>query len=192
MGTAAETKPIGKKGIAKAADFDSENKLDKLGWKVETLTSGIWAYEKHGDRRIGPATTIAALETMVNIQLGQGPEVRAKNGNGKADTNGNGTGKTVRVQTEEQRLPTMEEPEIDELNRQADNCIDLKAERDAAKTAFDDACDVMRQKMREFDRKRYNRRGFSLVIEDTEKLVVKKAENVKGPKNPSTKKGSLI
>jgi hypothetical protein len=60
-----------------------------------------------------------------------------------------------------------------------DNCIALKERRDQAKTEFDDACDLMRQKMNEHKRKRYNRRGFSLVVEESEKLVIKKAEQPK-------------
>lgn len=86
----------------------------------------------------------------------------------------------------------MEEMEIDALNYQGDACIAAKEARDKAKAAFDDQCDIMRQKMHEYDRKRYNRRGFSLVIEDSEKLVIKKAEQAPAKNPRKEKKGTLI
>jgi hypothetical protein len=88
------------------------------------------------------------------------------------------------------RLPGMEEPSIERLDRQADVCIDLNEKKKAAESAFKDACDEMRNRMRGEGRKRYTRRGFSLVLEESEKLVIKKAEAAK-PKTPSTKKGSV-
>jgi hypothetical protein len=82
----------------------------------------------------------------------------------------------------------MEEPDIDELNAQADICLDLKKKRENLNTAWEDACDLMRSKMRDHGRKRYKRHGYPFVIEESEKLVIKKLED-KAPKNPSTRKG---
>lgn len=93
---------------------------------------------------------------------------------------------TTTSETIDQRLPTMEEPELDILNKIADDCIELRDQRDMIKAKFEDACDAMRHKMRDLDRKRYRRHDFTLVIEDSEKLVIKKA--TKEPKNPSTRK----
>lgn len=184
MATATETKkaagkPIGKAGINEVA---KSQELKDLGWRTESLDSGFWAYEINGDRRIGPAASMAALHTMVTLASGK----PAVNGNGK----GNGAAPVEASETDETpstRLPGMEEPAIEDLDRQADICVEAKEKRDQAKTAFDDSCDVMRQKMHEYDRKRYNRRGFSLVIEDSEKLVIKKAEQAPA-KNPKTDK----
>lgn len=85
------------------------------------------------------------------------------------------------------RLPGMEEPSIERLDRQADVCITANEKKKLAEAEFKDACDEMRNRMRDEGRKRYTRRGFSLVLEESEKLVIKKAEAGK-PKNPSTKR----
>lgn len=191
MGTAATTetkstdKPIGKKGIADAALVDE---MKQLGWnaKQQSDGTGYSAFEKAGDlRSIGPVKSLEALAEQVRIASGA-PQPA---GNGKSNV------APFEARTgEEQRLPTMEEPEIDELNRLGDDCIELKQKRDNAKSEFDDACDIMRQKMRDHGRKRYNRQGFSLVIEDTEKLVIKKAEKAppKSPRQPKQNKTITI
>ena len=180
--TKTDGKPIGKKGIADVALVDE---MKQLGWnaKEQTDGSGYSAFEKAGDlRTIGPVASLEALCEQVRIASGA-PQT---NGNGKS----NGAEFEPR-KGEEQRLPTMEEPEIDEPNHLGDIVIDAKQKRDNAKTAFDDACDIMRQKMRDHGRKRYNRRGMSIVIEDTEKLVIKKAEQ-SSPKNPKPAKHKTI
>lgn len=191
MSTAAtETKKgIGKAGILDASIMDE---LKHLGWRVEKLESGWSAHEIAGDGKIGPATSLAALKTQINLKSGP-PAAKGGNGkgNGKMVNVGSSTLEDGEFRSTDQRLPTMEEPEIDELNWQAEKCITAKEKRDQAKTAFDDECDVMRAKMHEYDRKRYNRRGFSLVIEDSEKLVIKKAEQGV-PKNPRVKKDKTV
>lgn len=157
-------------------DVARVSELKELGWKVDGAGKEWFASELEGEqRKIGPATSIKALHTQV--MLAAGPP--RNNGKPAAD---------VKDGEPSSRLPGMEEPAIEELDRLGDDCIDTKEARDKAKTAFDDKCDIMRQKMREHGRKRYNRRGFSLVIEDTEKLVIKKAENVKAPKHPKAPK----
>jgi len=174
-------KPIGKDGIASTA---IASEIKQLGWQVKNNENRdeYFAQEIKGDKRsIGPVKTLEALKAQV--MLASGPPVEKKKGNGRGEMGAHETAGRSR-----QRLPTMEEPEIDELNLQSDICLDAKEKRDQAKTEFADACDVMREKMREFGRKRYNRRGMSLVIEESEKLVIKKAEAAP-PKNPSTKRG---
>lgn len=104
----------------------------------------------------------------------------------KAENERNGTAEAVASGTDPNpmgKLPGMEEPEIDELNLQADNCIAALEKRKQATTASKDQDDIMRQMMHKFDRKRYSRHGWSIVIEDSEKLVIKKAEQAP-PKNP--------
>lgn len=78
MSTAAtETKKgIGKAGMLDAATMDE---LKQLGWRVEKLESGWSAHEVAGDRKIGPAASLAALKTQVG--LASGP---VANGKGKA------------------------------------------------------------------------------------------------------------
>jgi hypothetical protein len=157
-------------------DATRYSELKQLGWKVDGAGKEWFASELEGEqRKIGPATSVKALHTQVMLAAGP-PRNTAKPAGDVEDGEPSS------------RLPGMEEPAIEELDRLGDDCIDTKEARDKAKTAFDDKCDIMRQKMREHGRKRYNRRGFSLVIEDTEKLVIKKAENVKAPKNPKAPK----
>lgn len=183
MSTAAtEGKPLGKKAMQ---EIGFQDELKKWGWRVEHLKSGIHAVEINGDRRIGPASTLKALHTQVS--LAAGPVVEKKPANGKGNgKNVAGESASPAPQRAEQRLPSMEEPEIDELNALADACIDAKAAKEKANATFKDQCDVMRENMRTFKRKRYTRDGFTLTIEDSEKLVIKKAEQAP-PKNPSTK-----
>lgn len=148
------------------------DEIGSNGYKPEKGAAGLWFARKAGQEpkdAIGPCDHISVLLTLVKDQV-------AKDGPPPASD-----------ETPSTRLPGMEEPAIEELDKLGDECILAKEKRDQAKTVFDDACDRMREKMREHDRKRYNRRGFSLVIEDTEKLVIKKAEQ-SGPKQPSTKK----
>lgn len=189
-------KPLSKFGKAEAAKF---SEIKELGWSVDGEPKSWFAHEKAGDlRSIGPATSISALHTQVKIMTGTLDKGTGGGTANKPEATGNG--KTVKIGSStleggeftnpaDPRLPGMEEPEIDELNILGDNCITAKETRDQAKTKFEDACDQMRLKMREHDRKRYNRRGFSLVIEDSEKLVIKKAEPGK-VKNPRTKKAA--
>ncbi len=177
--TAKGKNGIGKEGIAEVSITDD---LRKLGWRVEKLTSGYSAYEIHGDRKIGPATSIKALQTQV--MLASGPAVAKAKGQPEPDH-----ALPDAAEAYEPRLPTMEEPQNDELNRLADIAIDAKEAKEKATAQFKDDCDSMRNRMRDFDRKRYTRRGFTLVIEDSEKLVIKKAEQAP-PKNP--KKAKVI
>jgi hypothetical protein len=146
---------------------DAWDEIGKLGYRPERSVHGMWfAHKINGTDAdaIGPAGAVVELLGSVQQFVATQPAADGQAG--------------------EVRLPGMEEPEIDELNTLGDECIFAKEKRDKAKTEFEDSCDIMRQKMREHGRKRYHRRGFSLVIEDSEKLVIKKAENVKKPKNP--------
>lgn len=62
-----EAKPLGKAALI---DVDKIDTLKQNGWRVEKLDSGFSAYEIHGDRKIGPATSIAALHTIVMKEIG--------------------------------------------------------------------------------------------------------------------------
>lgn len=178
------------KGIGKEAmaDVAKQHELEKLGWKVVPHDAGFLALEKESERKVGPASSIAALHTQVMLAAGpkrtEQPAEEPEPGNGKVVKMGS---TSLAAGQYEPRLPTMEEPEIDELNRLGDMAIDLKEAKEKANAAFKDGCDVMREKMREYERKRYARRGFVITIEDSEKLVIKKAEAAPA-KNPSTKK----
>jgi hypothetical protein len=149
---------------------DTWDAIAVLGYTPEKGLKGLWFARKTGEAAkdaIGPADSLAALYSQVKAAL---PDDHFDHADDVVDLDD---------LPPSDRLPGMEEPAIEELDRMGDNCIALKERRDQAKTEFDDACDLMRQKMNEHKRKRYNRRGFSLVVEESEKLVIKKAEQPK-------------
>lgn len=158
---------------------DTWDEIGTLGYKPEKGFGGMWFARKNGKpakEALGPAEHISVLHSMVKEDVEQyGPGA-------ESDTPIN-----LEDLPPSERLPGMEEPAIEELDRYGDKCIVAKEKKEAAATAFADACDEMRIKMRDHERKRYSRRGFSLVIEESEKLVIKKAEQAPA-KNPSTKK----
>lgn len=175
---------IGAKGMA---DVAIVSELKDLGWNAKKRTEGdgYVAHEINGDRIIGPARTLKALQTQVN--LASGPVAAKSNGNG----NGNGKAEAAPevFESPEPRLPTMEEPEIDELNRQADKVRQALEARKRANDEYKDQEEIMREKMRTFGRKRYHRNGKVYSIHDSEKLVIKD-DTQKTPK-PS-KKGITV
>ncbi|CAN5353819.1 hypothetical protein BH10ACI2_BH10ACI2_00120 [soil metagenome] len=183
----ATTTGEGKKGIGKAgfAEVSTMDELKQLGWRVEKLGSGWSAYEIHGDRKIGPATSIRALRTQVDIASGPAKA------NGKAAAESDSESFAGDAETPSTRLPGMEEPAIEALDRQADMCLEALKKRKDATAASKDQDDIMREKMREHGRKRYSRRGFSIVIEDSDQLVIKKAEQAP-PRNPKIVKKADI
>jgi len=69
-----EGKPIGKAAMIDVAKMDE---LKQLGWRTEKLGSGWSAYEINGDRRIGPARSLAALHTAVLLETGNKFELPA-------------------------------------------------------------------------------------------------------------------
>lgn len=158
---------------------DQWDSIGAAGYEPEKGAAGLWFARKPGDLpkdAIGPSESLSALVSMVKLYVAAHAPVA----------------EPIDLTLDpSDRLPGMEEPAIEELDRLGDDCIFAKEKRDKAKTEFADSCDVMRNKMRDHGRKRYNRKGFSLVIEDSEKLVIKKAEQPKPPKNPKAKQPSL-
>lgn len=171
-------------------DVHTMEEIKALGWRPERQDDNTWkAIEENTDlsgetppRELGPAKDMKALHTLVKIEI-------EKNG-GKVDDQGQEPIENFQRDPDnpDGRLPGLEEPEIGELNNLADVCIEKLELKKQAITASKDADDVMRVCMRKHGRKRYSRRGMSIVIEDSEKLVIKKAEKGTGPKSPSTKK----
>lgn len=163
------------------ADAAKVSELKDLGWSV-IESDGTWtAHEKAGElRSVGPAASIKALYTQVKLAAGEPHGKTVKVGSSKLES-----GEFSGSDTPSNRLPGMEEPAIEELDAQADICIEAFEKKKNAATASKDQDDVMRQKMHEFERKRYSRRGWSIVIEDSEKLVIKRAEG-KPAANPKS------
>jgi hypothetical protein len=96
------------------------SELKELGWNLVQAEDKTWsAFEKAGElRKVGPATTIKALHTQV--MLAAGPS----SGNGKATE-----ARVAEDDSPSSRLPGMEEPAIEELDRLGDDCIDTKEAR---------------------------------------------------------------
>lgn len=162
---------IGAKAMADTAIVSS---LKELGWNVKQRTNGegYEAFEINGDRRIGPAKTLKALETQVN--LASGPAVAKSNGNGKTEA------APAAFESPEPRLPTMEEPEIEELNWQADKVLLALEARKRATDEYKDHDDRMRELLKTHGRKRYHRKGKVFSCHNSEKLVIKE-DTVKKP-----------
>jgi hypothetical protein len=177
--------------LSQEARPDTWDFIGSLGYTPEQGAAGMWWARKTGSKHaatVGPIESLAALlpavkeEIRIRGEAYRGPAVMPTSIETFEDVNQNSGGITV-----EARLPGMEEPDIEELNGQADICLDLKKKRENLNTAWEDACDLMRSKMRDHGRKRYKRHGYPFVIEESEKLVIKKLED-KAPKNPSTRK----
>jgi hypothetical protein len=60
-------KPIGKAAMLEVATVDE---LRKLGWRAEQGDTGWSAFEINGDRKVGHASSIAALSTQVKLAAG--------------------------------------------------------------------------------------------------------------------------
>jgi hypothetical protein len=162
---------------------DIWDEIGSLGYKPEKGFKGLfYARKNSGDAKdaIGPSESLSVLLTMVKEEVAKRPD-------SDPDSESEEASSDLDEMPPSDRLPGMEEPAIEDLDRMGDNCISLKEKRDKAKTEFDDACDIMRQKMKQYERKRYNRRGFSLVVEESEKLVIKKAEQAKTNKRSGKK-----
>lgn len=154
---------------------DIWDQIGETGYIPGKGPGGLWFARKPGTdikEAVGPSDSLHVLLSMVKDMPVSDPD---------------SLGDVIDPDFESSRLPGMEEPAIEELDRLGDICISAKEEKETAKTEFDNQCDIMRLRMRDLGRKRYSRRGFILTIQDTEKLVIKKAEQPKSPKNP--KKG---
>ena len=148
---------------------DTWDAIAVLGYTPEKGLKGLWFARKTGDAAkdaIGPADSLAALYSQVKAALPDNV--------GNSDT-------IIDLDDlpPSDRLPGMEEPAIEELDRQADNCIAQLERKKKETAACKDADDLMRELMRKHGRKRYARRGWSLVDEESHKLVIKKAEQPK-------------
>lgn len=152
---------------------DIWDEIGSLGYTPEKGKAGLWFARKTGDAAndaIGPADSLAVLYSQVKADLPEDYFEAADNVIDLDDL------------PPSDRLPGMEEPAIEELDRQADNCIAELERKKKAAAASKDADDLMREMMRKHGRKRYARRGWSLVDEESHKLVIKPADQPKKKK----------
>lgn len=95
MSSAAPTTENTKTGRTTFADVALVSELGDLGWKVEGEGRSWKAFEQEGEKReLGPATSVKALHTMVQLAVGNLGD-RPKEPDSK--TNGSSTGKTVKA-----------------------------------------------------------------------------------------------
>ena len=157
---------------------DNWDEIGSLGYKPEK-TNGVFFARKQSEPKadpIGPSESLSALVTMVK-------EASAQNDTSSEDEN-NAVDESA--DNPSNRLPGMQEPEIDDLDRQHDRCMQARDKKLAANAALKDEEDIMRQKMVNHGRLRYTRNGWTITRTAPEKLAYQKTEN----KNKGSKKGS--
>jgi hypothetical protein len=162
---------------------DNWDEIGSLGYKPEQ-SNGVWFAHSQNFKNtepVGPSESLSVLVTMVRQAAAGISE--------SADAEGS---EDISDLPPSDRLPGMEEPAIDELDRQADNCIEALERRKNAVSNSKDQDDIFRNLLRKHGRKRYARRGWALVISESEKLDIKKDAAPKTSKrNKSTKQQDL-
>lgn len=142
---------------------DGQDSWDEIG------SLGYTPYKGHGDlwwaRRtgapeagedVGPSESLSVLVTMVKDYAAEEQRLLEQHGS--------------------DRLPGMEEPATEELDRMADQLLDLRQKKDDAKAAFKDYEEQFQGRMNDLHRKRYTRKGMHIILEDAQKVTYKKAE----------------
>lgn len=157
---------------------DQWDAIGALGFTPEKGAAGLWYARKTGQtaaEAIGPADGLGALHSQVKASL---PDEEFVSTDDLDDADSESVPSS--------RLPGMEEPALDVLDRQADICIDALERKKKAAAEYTDQDEKFRKMLRDHGRRRYSRRGLSLVINETEKLVIKE-EKQKAPKDSNLK-----
>lgn len=147
------------------------DEIGSLGYKPEQGAQNLWFARKMKDPDadpLGPAESLGALLSIVKGAIAEGQQAAAAKDDEDSEE---GSAPST-------RLPGMEEPAIEELDRQADICIEAGTKRKNAVDNEKDQDDIFRDLLRRHGRKRYSRNNWSLSISESEKLVKKKD---KGP-----------
>jgi hypothetical protein len=142
---------------------DGQDHWDEIGALGYTPLKGhgnMWWARRSGTadkgEDIGPSESISVLVTMVKEFVAEEARLLEENGS--------------------DRLPGMEEPATEELDRLADKVLDLRQKKDDAKAAFKDAEEEFQTRMNDLHRKRYTRKGMHMIIEERQAVTYKKAE----------------
>ncbi len=175
--TKTAEEPIDLYDTLKQADQDAWDAIGVLGYKPEQGSTGLWFARHRVNTKvtIGPTTNLVQLHANVKEEIAAAGEFdNDVDSESDVETFDNEIDQDRGGITVEARLPGMEEPVIDELNHQADKCIDAFNKKKNSAAASKDEDDIMRSLMHKHGRKRYARQNWSMVIEDSEKLVIKK------------------
>lgn len=144
-------------------DQDAKDIWDEIGAQGYTPRKGhgglLWARRTGStddSQDIGPADSLIVLRGLVKDYVAEEARLLAENGSN--------------------RLPTMEEPATDELDRLADRLLEAREKKDKARAEFKDEEEIFRGKMNDLHRKKYIRKGMHIILEDSQHVTYKKAE----------------
>jgi len=156
---------------------DQWDAIGIFGYTPEKGTAGLWFARKPGQNAkdaIGPADSLQSLHAQVKSEVEASAKWKAsQEQSGVVDLDG----------FKSSRLPGMDEPAIEELDRQAEVVRQAKIALDAAKAKHADEADLMKELLHKHGRKRCRYGGWNHVIEETEKLVSKPETKEKKGKN---------
>lgn len=139
---------------------DYWDEIGGLGWTPLKGAGGLWWARRTGTpdqgEDIGPSESLSVLAEQVKDFAREEQRLFEQNGSDK--------------------LPTMEEPATEELDRLSTKVLDARKKKDDAKAVFKDAEKEFQDRMNQLHRKRYTRNGMHIIIEDSQKVTYKKAE----------------
>jgi len=105
---------------------------------------------------IGPADTLLVLKTIVQQHVTEEERLLKENGSDK--------------------LPGMEEPATEELDRMADKLLDLRQKAQNARANLKYYQETFQGRMNDLNRKCYTRNNMHIILEDSQKVTYKEAE----------------
>lgn len=174
-GHATTTKTTEPKDLYDGLSQDGQDTWDAigaLGYTPEQGLKGLWFARKTGSKHaatVGPIESLSALLPAVKQKVAEEAKNPQKE-NTVVDIRSNGSGRV-----KQPYLPGAED--IEELDAQADICLELQDERDLAATAFKDGQLKMIEIMDRHERTTYARGGFNLKITNKRTLQIKQDKN---------------
>ncbi len=161
---------------------DEWDAIGALGYTPEQGIGGLWWARKPGQAAkdgLGPADSLSSLHSQVKEEVKASAEWQENSGVVDMDD------------FKSSRLPGMEDPPIEELDRQAEVVKQAKIALDQAKSKHADEADMMKELLRKHGRRRCRYGGWNHVIEETEKLVSKpETQEKKGKKDAEMAKAA--
>jgi hypothetical protein len=152
---------------------DIWDEIGSLGYTPEKgAATSLWFARKTNSKH---AATVGPCESLPSLLAGVKEEIAEEAKSPKKETNvvsmnGNGNGRV-----KQPYLPGAED--IEELDQQADVCLELQDARDLASTAFKDGQLKMIEIMDRHERTTYARGGFNLKITNKRTLQIKQDKN---------------
>jgi hypothetical protein len=158
----AAAAPTGSGELYDGLSQDGQDQWDEIGSLGYTPSqrNGMWFAARTGsndpdEKAIGPSESLSVLTGMVKEYVAEEERLLKENGS--------------------DRLPGMEEPATEELDRMADQLLDLRQKKENATAEFKDYQEVFQGRMNDLQRRRYTRKGMHIILEDAQKVTYKKA-----------------